>query len=123
VWGHACDVGDFRGEYYRDRRTPQWQMCFDGSKNMLLKELEFGGFKSLEQQFTFIKSMLERSPNLQKIILRGDEQCDDCDALDPLLRPSYFPKNKDDQEMVVRRIRDGKFSPEIIFDEDWSLNI
>jgi hypothetical protein len=66
--------------------------------------------------------MLERSPNLQKIILRGDEQCNDCDALDPSLRPSCFPK-KDDQEMVVKRITDGKFLPEIIFDEFSSLSI
>jgi hypothetical protein len=66
--------------------------------------------------------MLERSLNLRKIILRGDEDCSLCDALDASLRPSKFPK-KDDQEMVVERIKDGKFSPEIIFDENWSLGI
>jgi hypothetical protein len=102
-------------------------MCFNGSKNRLLKELEFGGFKSLEQQFTFIRSMLVRSPNLQKIILRGDEQCDACDALDALSHPLKFPKqkfpSKDEEEMVVERITDSIFLPEIIFDEDWSLNI
>jgi hypothetical protein len=92
-------------------------MRFDGSENRLLKELEFGGFRSLEQQFTFIRSMLERSPNLQKIILKGDEDCSYCDALDASLRPSKFPK-KDGQEMVVGRIRDAIFKPEIIFDED-----
>jgi hypothetical protein len=97
-------------------------MQLNGSENRLLNELEFGGFKSLEQQFTFIRSMLVRSPNLQKIILRGDEQCDECDALDASLHPSKFPK-KDEEEMVVERIRDGIFLPEIIFDEDWSLSI
>jgi hypothetical protein len=100
VWEHACDVGEFRGRRYRDRGTPEWQMRFVGSGNRLLKELVLGGFRSLEQQFTFIRSMLERSPNLQKIILRGDEDCSFCDALDASLRPSKFPK-KDDQEMVV----------------------
>jgi len=122
VWEHACDVGEFRGGIYRDRRTPQWEMRFDSSDNRLLKELEFGGFRSLEKQFTFIRSLLERSANLQKIILRGDEDCCYCDALDASLRPSKFPK-KDDQEMVVERIGEGIFSPEIIFDEYWSLNI
>jgi hypothetical protein len=117
VWEHACDVGEFRGRRYRGRATPQWEMRFDGSENRLLKELEFGGFRALEQQFTFIRSMLERSPNLQKIILKGDEDCSYCDALDASLRPSKFPK-KDDQEMVVERIRDAIFKPEIIFDED-----
>jgi hypothetical protein len=123
VWNHACDVGEFRGDAYRDRSTPQWEMRFSGSENRLLKELEIDGFRALEQQFRFIRSMLERSPNLQKIILRGDDQCDDCRPLDAsLLHPSKFPQ-KDEEEMVVERIRDGIFSPEIIFDEDRSLSI
>jgi hypothetical protein len=86
-------------------------MEFNDSKNWLLKELEFVGFRSLEQQFTFIRSMLERSPNLQKIILKGDEECDMCQALDV---PSKFPK-KEEHEMVVRRIRDGNFLPQVNF--------
>ena len=100
-----------------DRRTPQWEMRSDSSENRLLKELEFGGFKSLEQQFTFLRSTLERSPNLQKIILRGDKQCNECDDIYASLRPSKFPK-KDEQEMVVKRIRGGKFSQVIIFNEE-----
>uniref|UniRef100_A0ACD6AD98 Uncharacterized protein n=1 Tax=Avena sativa TaxID=4498 RepID=A0ACD6AD98_AVESA len=119
---HACDEGDFRGGIYRDRMTPQWDMRFDGSENRRLKELEIRGFKSLEQQFTFIRSMLVRCPNLQKIILRGDELCEECDALGSSLHASKFPK-KDAEEMVVERIRDGMFLPEIIFDEDWLLRI
>jgi hypothetical protein len=91
-------------------------MDFKDSKSCLLKELEFVGFRSLEQQFTFIRSMLERAPNLKKIVLKGDEQCDFCDALDAPPLSSKFPK-KDEQEMVVRRIRDGIFSTRIIFDE------
>jgi hypothetical protein len=118
---HPCEAFS-RGGIFRDRVTPQWEMQLNGSENRLLNELEFGGFKSLEQQFTFIRSMLVRSPNLQKIILRGDEQCDECDALDASLHPSKFPK-KDEEEMVVGRIRDGIFLPQIIFDEDWSLSI
>ncbi|KAK1642468.1 hypothetical protein QYE76_060273 [Lolium multiflorum] len=123
VWNHACDVGEFRGDVYRDRSTPQWEMRFNGSENRLLKVLEIDGFRALEQQFAFIRSMLECSPNLRKIILRGDDQCDDCRPLDASLRhPSKFPE-KDEEEMVVERIiRDGLFSPEIIFAEDWSLS-
>ena len=106
-----------------ERRTPQWEMDFDNSKNWVLKELEFVGFRSLEQQFTFIRSVLERSPNLHKIVLRGDDDCEDCNALDASLRPSKFPRKKDDQEMVIKRIRGGIFSPEIIFNENWLLKI
>ena len=113
-------MGEFRGGVYRDRRSPQWEMRFDGSENRLLKELEFGGFRALEQHITFIRSMLERSPNLQKVILRGDGQCEFCDALDASPRPSKFPK-KDEEEMVAEKIRDGIFSPEIVFNEHWPL--
>lgn len=117
VWDHACDpVDEETRRSFHERRTPQWDMQFDETKNCLLKELEFVGFKLLEQQFTFIRSVLERSPNLQKIVLKGDEQCDYCDALDGPPCLSKFPK-KDEQEMVVKRIRDGIFSPQIIFDE------
>ena len=116
VWEHTCDVGEARPASFHDRRSPQWDMHLDSSsENKLLKELEFAGFKSQEQQFTFIRSMLERAPNLQMVILKGDERCEYCDALDTP-RALKFPK-KDEQEMVVRRIQDGKFSPQIVFDE------
>ncbi|KAM0901682.1 hypothetical protein ACQ4PT_019836 [Festuca glaucescens] len=114
VWEHPCDVDDeIRQRAFSDRKAPQWRMDFDGSKNWLLKELEFIGFRSLEHQFTFIRSMLERCPNLHSIILKGDEQCDSCDALGI---PSKFPK-KTEQGMVVSRIRDGMLLPRIIFNE------
>ncbi|KAF7045074.1 hypothetical protein CFC21_054217 [Triticum aestivum] len=117
VWEHTCDVGEARPASFHDRRSPQWEMHLDSSsENKLLKELEFAGFKSLEQQFTFIRSMLERSPNLQKMVLKDEVQCDDCDALE-VPRPSRFPRKKDEQEVVVKRIIDGIFSPEIIFHE------
>ena len=90
-------------------------MDFDHTKNLILKELVFVGFRSLEQQFTFIRSVLQRSPNLCKIVLKGDEECNICAAHGAV--PSKFPK-KDEQEMVMRRIRDGIFSPQIIFDEN-----
>uniref|UniRef100_A0ACD5WHC9 Uncharacterized protein n=1 Tax=Avena sativa TaxID=4498 RepID=A0ACD5WHC9_AVESA len=117
VWEHSCDVGEARLDSYLDRRTPQWEMRLHSSENRLLKDLEFAGFKSLEQQFTFIRSVLERSPSLQKIVLRGDEQCKYCDALEESPRPSKFPKKKDEQEIVAKQIRYGTFLPEIIFKE------
>jgi hypothetical protein len=117
VWDHSCDVGEARLDSFLDRRTPQWEMRFDGSENRLLKELEFTGFKSLEQQFKFIRSVLERSPNLQKIVLRGDEPCKYCDALEESPRPSKFSNKIDEQDMVVKQIRCDTFSPEIFFKE------
>ncbi|XBI86147.1 hypothetical protein VPH35_094158 [Triticum aestivum] len=118
VWDHVCDVGEVEDDYRRqnntERRTPQWEVDFNDTKNWILKELEFIGFRSLEQQFTFIRSVLQRSPNLHKIVLKRDDECDLCAAHGAL--PSKFPK-KDEQEMIMRRIRDGIFSPQIVFDE------
>ncbi|XP_051177142.1 uncharacterized protein [Lolium perenne] len=116
VWEHSCDV-EARVDSFLDRRTPQWEMRLNGSENRLLKHLEFTGFKSLQQQFAFIRSVLERSPNMQKIVLRRDEQCKYCDALGESPCPSKFPKKKVEQEMVAKQIRHGTFSPEIIFEE------
>jgi hypothetical protein len=74
-------------------------MDFNDSKNWLLKELEFIGFRLLEQRFIFIRSVLERAPNLQKIVLKGDEQCGLCSALDAPSLPSKFLKSKDEQKL------------------------
>uniref|UniRef100_A0A8I6YNR8 At1g61320/AtMIF1 LRR domain-containing protein n=1 Tax=Hordeum vulgare subsp. vulgare TaxID=112509 RepID=A0A8I6YNR8_HORVV len=117
VWEHVCDVGEARPASFLTRSTPRWERHLDSSsENKLLKELEFAGFKSLEHQFTFIRSMLQRCPNLQKIVLRGDEHCSSCDA-HKASRPLKFPNRKEEQEMVVKRIRGGLFLPEIFFYE------
>jgi hypothetical protein len=120
VWNHACESWHDDSEKARssfpERRNPWWKMHFHSSKNLLLKELQFIGFASYDHQFTFIRALLERAPNLQTIVLKGNQQCDKCDALDTP-RYSSFPKKKDQQEMVVRRITDDIFSPQIIFDE------
>ncbi|XBI86184.1 hypothetical protein VPH35_094190 [Triticum aestivum] len=99
VWEHTCDVGEARPASFHDRRSPQWEMHLDSSsENKLLKELEFAGFKS------------------DLPTCKDEVQCDDCDALE-VPRPSRFPRKKDEQEVVVKRIIDGIFSPEIIFHE------
>ncbi|CAM0877921.1 unnamed protein product [Alopecurus aequalis] len=118
VWDHSCESWEDEGprSTFPKRRNPRWEMDFNSSKNLLLKELQFIGFASFEHQFTFIRALLERAPNLQTIVLKGNEQCNQCAALDPPPE-SLFPKEKDEQEMAVRRIMDGIFSPQIIFDE------
>lgn len=120
VWDHPCescgDDGVGPRSTFPKRRNPKWEMDSNSSKNLLLKELQFIGLASFDHQFTFIRALLERAPNLQTIVLKGNDECDECDALDtpPV---SLFPKRKDAQEMVVRQITDGIFSPQIIFDE------
>jgi hypothetical protein len=100
--------------------NPQWELDFCGSKNLVLSELHIEGFRPIEQQLTFIRVILERAPNLQMVVLgEDDEKCDECVtmALDvpPSTRPA-FPKNKEEQDMVVRRVTDGtSFFGSIIF--------
>ncbi|XP_037444413.1 uncharacterized protein LOC119312759 [Triticum dicoccoides] len=118
VWDHdTCGWDDNynRKLVFADRKNPEWEMDSHSSKNWLLKELQIVGFRPLEQQFTFIRALLERAPNLQTIVLKGDIECVwDCVAL---IREALFPKTEDEQEMVVRRITDGKPSPRVIFYE------
>uniref|UniRef100_A0ACD5WE72 Uncharacterized protein n=1 Tax=Avena sativa TaxID=4498 RepID=A0ACD5WE72_AVESA len=80
VWYHPCESCDDDGEGPRStfpkRRNPQWEIDFRSSKNLLLKELQFIGFAMLDHQFTFIRALLERAPNLQTIVLKGNEQCE-----------------------------------------------
>ena len=122
VYDHLCDIdGEGRLQRFPERRSPQWEMDCRGSKNLLLRELQIICFKPLKQQLAFTRAMLERAPNLQKIILR-DESCETCDDLGQPPPCSsaerLFPESKDEQERVVRRITDGvMFSGQVIFDD------
>ncbi|KAM3260582.1 hypothetical protein ACQJBY_051702 [Aegilops geniculata] len=122
VYDHLCDIdGDVRLQRFPERRSPQWEMDCRGSKNLLLRELQIIYFKPLKQQLAFTRAMLERAPNLQKIILR-DESCEACDDLGQPPPCSsaerLFPESKDEQERVVRRITEGvMFSGQVIFDD------
>ncbi|KAM3278416.1 hypothetical protein ACQJBY_045967 [Aegilops geniculata] len=122
VYDHLCDIGgQVRLRCFPERRSPQWEMDCRGSKNLLLRELQIICFRPLKQQLAFIRAMLERAPNLQKIILR-DESCEACDAVGSPPPCSsaerLFPESKDEQERVVRRITEGvMFSGQVIFDD------
>ncbi|OEL34615.1 hypothetical protein BAE44_0004365 [Dichanthelium oligosanthes] len=122
VWEHACEVdSEARQMTFPERTNPCWEpLKLDGSKNLLLKELQLVGFRPLEQQITFIRAVLERAPNLKSVFLKEDsEPCEDCDALGILpcsLTGHVFPKNKGDQDAVVKKITNGIVSfAQIIF--------
>ncbi|CAN6200035.1 unnamed protein product [Urochloa humidicola] len=120
VWEHVCEVdSEARQTTFPERTNPCWELELDGSKNLLLKELQLVGFRPLEQQITFIRVVLERAPNLKRVVLKEDtEPCEDCDAIG---NPSFsltghaFPKNKGDQDAVVKKITDGIVSSAQIF--------
>ncbi|CAL5084364.1 unnamed protein product [Urochloa decumbens] len=120
VWEHACEAdSEARNITFPDRTNPFWELQLDGSKNLLLKELQLVGFRPLEQQITFIRAVLERAPNLKRVVLKEDtEPCEDCDIGNPSysLTGHVFPKNKRDQDAVAKKITDGIVSSaQIIF--------
>jgi len=121
VWEHACEVDDeARRITFPERSNPSWALELDSSaKNLLLKELQVVGFRPLEQQIAFIRAVLGRAPNLERVVLREDlEPCEDCDAM---ARPScsstghVFPKNKSEQSVIVTQVTDGIISSAQIF--------
>uniref|UniRef100_A0ACD5YSJ1 Uncharacterized protein n=1 Tax=Avena sativa TaxID=4498 RepID=A0ACD5YSJ1_AVESA len=115
VWNHACldDDEDIRAEIFWAQRTePRWSTRkFTSSKPWRLKELEIVGFRPLEQQFLFVRSVMQRAPNLKAVVLKEhDKPCQDCDAMSrphPPPRGGFYPRDKDEQETVVKRLRDG----------------
>ncbi|CAM0907048.1 unnamed protein product [Alopecurus aequalis] len=126
VWDHACqdDNEELRTTtivYEAQRTKPSWGMPkFTSSKTWRLKELELVGFRPLEQEFLFVRSVMERAPNLKTVLLKeDDEPCEDCERMSKPLRPpvgGFFPRDKDEQETIVKQLRDGvQSSARIIF--------
>uniref|UniRef100_M8BJF5 FBD domain-containing protein n=1 Tax=Aegilops tauschii TaxID=37682 RepID=M8BJF5_AEGTA len=108
VWDHACSAFvniEEKRSIFAERKSPQWEIDLHSSKNKnwLLKELQFVGSRSLEQQFAFIRTLLERAPNLHIIHLKGAKQCKYSDARDTkscCSTESFFPKSEEEREMV-----------------------
>lgn len=113
-----CEMEDVHKQWPPYNKTsPQWELDFCGSKNLALRELHIICFRPLEQQVTIIRVILERAPNLQMVVLSeyGDE-CDECADMALGAPPSAFPKDEEEQGMVVKRVRDGtSFSGRVIF--------
>lgn len=112
VWKHACDEDTDSRRTYSERTNDSWDAKkFDGATRFLqLKELEFGGFKPVKEHLDFIRVVMECAPNLEAVVLEDRETCEDCEALDtPTCSSiqSLFPKNKDEKDIIVERLRDG----------------
>ncbi|CAN6219739.1 unnamed protein product [Urochloa humidicola] len=120
VWEHPCQIDDSM-ELFGERLSPSWKVPKFGSpNNPLMKELQVIGFKPLVQQIEFIRSVMQRAPMLDTILLKYDDPCEDCEKMGIFPpRPSIecvFPKDKDEQDMVVNLLKDGISSPaQIIF--------
>jgi hypothetical protein len=110
-------------EIFGEKTNPSWKVPkFAIPKNSsYMKELQIIGFKPLEQQIEFIRSVMQRAPMLDTILLKYDDPCEDCEKMGIFPpRPSMncvFPKDKNEQDMVVSLLKDGvSSSARIIFD-------
>ncbi|KAF2924175.1 hypothetical protein DAI22_07g249900 [Oryza sativa Japonica Group] len=114
TWEHVCLVNkedeDGRKLVHGETTHPSWEISeFTGTRNWQLKELQFTGFRPLKQQLVFLKAIMEQARNLQTVILKEEEPCEDCEALGtPLscIKDHDFPKSKDEQDNVVEQLRE-----------------
>ncbi|TVU37524.1 hypothetical protein EJB05_10841, partial [Eragrostis curvula] len=107
MWEHKCDVDDeARRRTFTERINPSWELESVGSKNLLLTGLQLVGFLALKQQITFIRAVLERAPNLQRVRTLSHVRTEDCDAISTPWCSStglVFPKSKDEQDAIVKQ--------------------
>lgn len=83
---------------------------FRSSNKWQLKELQFVSFRpGLDHHISFVSVVMDRAPNLKTVLIREDEeQCMDCDALAVMPPPigGLFPRDKGEQEAIVKQLRD-----------------
>ncbi|RLN35272.1 hypothetical protein C2845_PM03G08560 [Panicum miliaceum] len=112
VWEHPCIVDDEeRKQNCSERINPSWKVDeFATDKEWLLKELQVTGFAPIEQQLTFIRTVMKRAPNLRTLVLRDYPSCEDCEAIGALPRSErlpkehVFPKGTDEQDVVAKQL-------------------
>ncbi|KAL6841870.1 hypothetical protein ACP4OV_028382 [Aristida adscensionis] len=109
IWEHPCLVNDFIYGF-GERTNPSWKVP-ESCNNSFMKEFQVVGFKPLEQQMEFIRAVMQRAPNLDTVILKYDDPCEDCEKMGIFPPRSstecVFPKTKDEQGIVVKQLMDG----------------
>ena len=65
---------------------------FATHKEWLLKELRVIGFAPMEQQLTFIRTVMKRAPSLRTLVLKDYPSCEHCEAIGALPRFEKLPK-------------------------------
>ncbi|CAN6226420.1 unnamed protein product [Urochloa humidicola] len=126
IWEHPCIVDtEARRENYSERiLNPSWKgVEFATHKEWLLRELHVTGFAPMEQQLTFIKTLMKRATNLQTLVLKDYAPCEACEEIGALPRSErlpkdhVFPKGMDEQDLVVKQLTGGIVKPhlQIIF--------
>ncbi|KAL6841850.1 hypothetical protein ACP4OV_028362 [Aristida adscensionis] len=116
VYEHVCDDEEEKTQIYGERTNGSWEVS--ECSHLQLKELQLSGFNATEQHIAFVGAVMERASNLQAVVLK-EQYCEDCSAISkPTPGECRFPKNEDEQELVLNKLR-NQFSSraQIIFRE------
>jgi len=121
IWEHPCIVDDEeRRQNFSERINPSWKVDeFATHKEWLLKELRVIGFAPMEQQLTFIRTVMKRAPNLRTLVLKDYPSCEHCEAIGALPRSErlpkehVYPKGKDEQDVVVMQLTGEIANPHV----------
>ena len=109
-----------RRQNFSERINPSWKVDeFATHKEWLLKEFRVIGFAPMEQQLTFIRTVMKRAPNLRTLVLKDYPSCEHCEAIGALPRSErlpkehVYPKGKDEQDVVVMQLTGEIANPHV----------
>ncbi|TVU37463.1 hypothetical protein EJB05_10779, partial [Eragrostis curvula] len=86
-------------------------------KPLPLTTLQLSGFNATEDHIVFIGAVMKRASNLQTVILE-ELYCKQCSAIGVCANECKFPKNGDQQEVVVNKLKNRfSSSAQIMFRE------
>ncbi|KAJ1292186.1 hypothetical protein BS78_02G373000 [Paspalum vaginatum] len=85
-------------------------VLIEAAPSVELFDLEITGFCPLEQQMTFLRIVIEQSPNLQTIVLNDYLPCEQCEKSgapprsERLSPECAFPKAKSEHGMILKQL-------------------
>jgi hypothetical protein len=112
IWEHPCIVDtEGRRKTFGERTNPSWNVAeFKSCTEWQLKEVHVTGFSPMVQQIALIRAVMQRASNLQTMVLKDYQPCDDCDEIDALPRcerlppERVFPKGKGEQDATIEKL-------------------
>ncbi|KAL6657456.1 hypothetical protein ACP70R_005236 [Stipagrostis hirtigluma subsp. patula] len=113
VHEHLCEDKEERKQIFTERTNGSWEVS--ERSHLQLKKLQLSGFNSTEQHIAFVGAIMGQAPNLHAVVL-NEQHCKDCSAISE--NPTRFPKNEDEREAVLNKLR-SRFSSraQIVFRE------
>ncbi|CAN6275950.1 unnamed protein product [Urochloa humidicola] len=116
VHDHICRDEKQRLETFGERTNGPWEVS-ESTTHLPLKELLLEGFNATEEHIAFIGIIMGRASDLQSVILK-EQYCKKCTAISKSSTEYKYPKNEQDQVLVVNKLRNRFTSRAKIFFSD-----